>query len=106
MAASTNRPGRGRGTRLAIALDISGVTCESCAAHVRYALQPFPGVPSVEVSFTQSRARVTLEARYLAGHRDRRGDHAQRYGDELASSVPARRRTMPRPAAVLRAAEQ
>ena len=45
-----------------IQLDISGMTCDSCAAHVRHALQQVPGVRSVEVSFTQSRARVTLEA--------------------------------------------
>ncbi len=45
-----------------IQLDISGMTCDSCAAHVRHALQQVPGVHSVEVSFTLRRARVALEA--------------------------------------------
>ncbi len=43
-------------------LDITGMTCESCAAHVKHALEQVPGVRSAEVSYAQGRARVALDA--------------------------------------------
>ncbi|QGX38160.1 mercury(II) reductase [Permianibacter aggregans] len=43
-------------------LKISGMTCESCAAHVKAALENVPGVQSAEVSSVQGSARVAIEA--------------------------------------------
>ena len=43
-------------------IDITGMTCESCAVHVRHALEQVPGVRSTEVSYAKSRARVALGA--------------------------------------------
>ncbi len=43
-------------------LDITGMTCESCAVDVKHALEQVPGVRSAEVSYTQGRARVALGA--------------------------------------------
>ena len=43
-------------------LDITGMTCESCAVHVKHALEQVPGVRSAEVSYAQGRARVALGA--------------------------------------------
>ena len=41
-------------------LAISGMTCESCAAHVRQALEKVPGVRSAQVSYPNGTARLTL----------------------------------------------
>jgi mercuric reductase len=41
-------------------LVISGMTCESCAAHVRQALEKVPGVHSARVSYPKGTARLTL----------------------------------------------
>ncbi|MBL8346311.1 MAG: mercury(II) reductase [Rubrivivax sp.] len=41
-------------------LVISGMTCESCAAHVRQALEKVPGVHSAQVSYPMGTARLTL----------------------------------------------
>ena len=41
-------------------LAISGMTCESCAAHVRQALEKVPGVRSAQVSYPKGTARLTL----------------------------------------------
>ena len=43
-------------------LDITGMTCDSCAAHVKQALHQVPGVRSAAVSYAQGRARVALDA--------------------------------------------
>ena len=43
-------------------LDISGMTCESCAVHVKHALEQVPGVRSAEVSYAEGSARVALDA--------------------------------------------
>ena len=43
-------------------LDITGMTCDSCAIHVKKALEQIPGVRSAEVSYAQGNARVTLNA--------------------------------------------
>ena len=41
-------------------LEISGMTCDACATHVRHALEKVPGVRSVQVSVPEGRAWVTL----------------------------------------------
>jgi mercuric reductase len=41
-------------------LVISGMTCDSCAAHVRQALEKVPGVRSAQVSYPKGTARLTL----------------------------------------------
>ena len=43
-------------------LQITGMTCDSCAAHVKAALENVPGVQTAEVSYAQGRARLTMEA--------------------------------------------
>jgi mercuric reductase len=44
-----------------LALRIDGMTCTSCAAHVKTALEKLPGVRSAEVSYADARARVAAE---------------------------------------------
>jgi mercuric reductase len=41
-------------------LVISGMTCDSCAVHVRQALEKVPGVRSAQVSYTKGTARLSL----------------------------------------------
>ena len=41
-------------------LVISGMTCDSCAAQVRRALEKVPGVHAAQVSYPRGRARLTL----------------------------------------------
>ncbi|MGE3843365.1 MAG: mercury(II) reductase [Vicinamibacterales bacterium] len=41
-------------------LDIAGMTCDACAGHVRKALLSVAGVQTVEVSYPQRTARVTV----------------------------------------------
>ncbi|BAP88885.1 mercuric reductase [Burkholderiales bacterium GJ-E10] len=43
-------------------LKITGMTCESCATHVKQALENVPGVQSAEVSYAQGRARLAVDA--------------------------------------------
>ncbi|MDR9095496.1 mercury(II) reductase [Burkholderia multivorans] len=43
-------------------LKITGMTCDSCAAHVKAALENVPGVQAAEVSYAQGSARLTMEA--------------------------------------------
>ena len=43
-------------------LDITGMTCDSCAIHVKKALEQVPGVRSAEVSYAQGSARLALDA--------------------------------------------
>lgn len=40
---------------------ISGMTCESCTAHVRSTIEALPGVQAVEVSYSGGMARVVFE---------------------------------------------
>ena len=42
-------------------LAITGMTCDSCAAHVRQALEGVPGVREAQVSYPDATARVVLE---------------------------------------------
>ena len=42
-------------------ITIEGMTCESCAAHVRKALVEIPGVADAEVSYESGRAVVTVD---------------------------------------------
>mgnify|MGYP002040703566 CR=1 FL=1 len=46
----------------AIALHIDGMTCASCAEHVREALEKVPGVRSASVSYPRRRAEVEADA--------------------------------------------
>ena len=41
-------------------LKITGMTCDSCATHVRQALEKVPGVQSARVSYAQGTAEVAL----------------------------------------------
>ena len=41
-------------------LVIGGMTCDSCATHVRQALEKVPGVHAAQVSYPKGRARLTL----------------------------------------------
>ncbi|MBN9459706.1 MAG: mercury(II) reductase [Burkholderiales bacterium] len=43
-------------------LKITGMTCESCAAHVREALERVPGVRSAEVSYAKGNATLAMTA--------------------------------------------
>ena len=45
----------------AIAFEIEGMTCASCAAHVKKALEQIPGVRAAEVSYPKGRAEVTTD---------------------------------------------
>ncbi len=46
----------------AIALRIDGMTCDSCATHVREALERVPGVRSATVSYPRARAEIAADA--------------------------------------------
>ncbi|MFC5510465.1 mercury(II) reductase [Massilia jejuensis] len=48
-------------------LEISGMTCGSCAAHVKEALETVPGVRAVLVSYPEGRAEVSTESGTLPG---------------------------------------
>ena len=41
-------------------LNIADMTCESCAQHVKTALERVPGVQAAAVSYTRGRARLTV----------------------------------------------
>ena len=43
-------------------LKITGMTCDSCAAHVKTALESVPGVQSAEVSYAKGSAQLDLDA--------------------------------------------
>jgi len=43
-------------------LNITGMTCDSCAVHVKDALEKVPGVRSAEVSYAKGSARLAIEA--------------------------------------------
>jgi copper chaperone CopZ len=45
-----------------VELDIQGMTCASCVAHVEKALRSVPGVATCEVNLALERARVTLSS--------------------------------------------
>ncbi len=47
----------------AIALQIEGMTCASCAVHIKKALEQVPGVCSATVSYPNNQAEVTTDAR-------------------------------------------
>ena len=44
-----------------IQLKITGMTCDSCAAHVKEALENAPGVQSAEVSYAEGSAQIAVE---------------------------------------------
>lgn len=43
-------------------LKITGMTCDSCAAHIKEALEKVPGVQSAQVSYAKSSAQLAVEA--------------------------------------------
>ena len=43
-------------------LKITGMTCDSCAVHVKEALENVPGVQSAEVSYTKGSAQLAIAA--------------------------------------------
>jgi len=43
-------------------LKITGMTCDSCAAHVKQALEKVPGVQSALVSYPKGMAQLAIEA--------------------------------------------
>lgn len=65
-----------------IELNVQDMTCASCVKHVTEALQPLPGVDSVEVDLASGRVRVTgnAESAALLAALDEAG-----YGAELAA---------------------
>ncbi|EQD59910.1 mercuric ion reductase, partial [mine drainage metagenome] len=42
-------------------LKITGMTCDSCAVHVREALEGVPGVREARVSYPDATAQIALE---------------------------------------------
>jgi mercuric reductase len=52
-------------------LKITGMTCDSCAVHVKEALEKVPGVQSAEVSYAKGSAN-RHRGRHIAGYADRR----------------------------------
>ncbi|EBN4212244.1 mercury(II) reductase, partial [Salmonella enterica] len=42
-------------------LKITGMTCDSCAAHVKEALEKVPGVQSAIVSYAKGAAQLALD---------------------------------------------
>ncbi|MDT8835833.1 mercury(II) reductase [Paraburkholderia fungorum] len=44
-----------------IELNITGMTCDSCAAHVKVALEQEPGVRAASVSYPQARAKIEID---------------------------------------------
>ena len=62
-------------------LKITGMTCDSCAVHVKEALEKVPGVQSADVSYTKGSAKLAVEAgshQWLAGHFRRRALRSRR----------------------------
>ncbi|MES2413029.1 MAG: mercury(II) reductase [Pseudomonadota bacterium] len=43
-------------------LNIAGMSCDSCAVHVKDALEKVPGVHSADVSYAKGRAKLAIEA--------------------------------------------
>jgi mercuric reductase len=43
-----------------VALEVGGMTCESCARHVEQALRAVPGVQAAEVSYKEGAANVSI----------------------------------------------
>ncbi|OEG94017.1 mercury(II) reductase [Enterobacter kobei] len=43
-------------------IKITGMTCDSCATHVKEALEKVPGVQSADVSYTKGSAKLAVEA--------------------------------------------
>ncbi len=48
------------GTAAELQLEIAGMTCASCVAHVEKALQKVPGVETANVNLALEKARVTF----------------------------------------------
>ncbi len=71
-------------------LRISGMTCESCEAQVRQALEGVPGVRAAQVSYPDASARVELErgvpVQRLIEAVTARGYGAHARGDDVAAS--------------------
>lgn len=42
-------------------LKITGMTCDSCAVHVKDALEKVPGVQSADVSYAKGSAKLAIE---------------------------------------------
>ena len=51
----------------AIAFEIEGMTCASCAAHVKRVLEQIPGVRAAAVSYSKGRAEVTADRTVNSG---------------------------------------
>ncbi len=45
-----------------IQLQLTGMTCDGCARHIKIALESVPGVQSADVSYDKGRARLAVEA--------------------------------------------
>ena len=72
----------------AIAFEIEGMTCASCAAHVKTALEQIPGVRAAEVSYPKGRAEVradsTVNSGALSAAVARLGYRARSVSDQFA----------------------
>ncbi len=49
-------------------ITVNGMTCTSCATHVKVALEKIPGVNGAVVSYPESRARVSADAAVTVSH--------------------------------------
>src|SRR5437667_6880364 len=56
------RPQQASSGRADVELEVSGMTCQNCARHVREALEAVPGVGSAVVSLPNHRASVRWQA--------------------------------------------
>src|SRR5438105_4100935 len=56
------RPQQASSGRVDVELEVSGMTCQNCARHVREALEAIPGVASAVVSLPNHRASVRWQA--------------------------------------------
>ena len=69
-------------------LQISGMTCQSCASHVREALLGVPGVLQAEVLYPEGLAKVSVDAG-TDPQRLQAAVAARGYGAALAGSIPS-----------------
>jgi mercuric reductase len=67
-------------------LKITGMTCDSCAAHVKEALEKVPGVQSALVSYPKGTAQLAIEGHVIGCADYRRGRTG--YEATLADAPP------------------
>ena len=58
---TTRRPPLRDSEEVMTQLQLSGMTCDSCANHVEQALEKVPGVRSARVSYASGTAQLTID---------------------------------------------